>query len=268
MAIYTFQNCTDVQALHNSLSLCKGKPFLRGIKRIFFAPKSYFTAIPYKTAAHLKQIMENDAHDSPTTMHLARAAGYAYSQFTFAADKSWHELQVIDTVGNLQTETQGDKWGRTFHTTLSVRTPRTGYYAIVEGIRLTYDDIVFLVEKRNGDVLVLMDETNQANVTVNTATGEGTDGDFGTTVNIELDSILPPLLLFNAIGPDATAGSISADTGSVIILPALKTSTGSGGSSGNVTVDMDTSDGIYAGAPHASFDPENYGDKVEDEEKP
>lgn len=170
------KTCTNT-ALYESLKYCKGKPVLPGIRQKgYFVSKDDITAWPTLPAA------------AKTNMN--EIATYTGS-FTLAADKKWHVIDFTLNKGSISWETQGDIPARTFLNKATLNHPEIDEDAAAASRQMLYDDIVFVIPQRDGKYRVLGNEEFPTDTKPQGTTGEGTSGDVGTTLEIEVTDVCP-----------------------------------------------------------------------------
>lgn len=169
-------NCTNA-ALYESLSFCKGKPILPGIRsRLYFIPKRDIVAWP-----ELPEVASSN---------MAELATYK-GNFTIAAEKYWQYIDLIDNKGKIESESQGDYPARSFLNKTSVVHPETNEEATGFCRQANADDFVYLIQVRNGKFRVLGNEAFPTDTKPKQDSGEGVTGDFGTTIEVEVTDVCP-----------------------------------------------------------------------------
>ena len=189
-------NCTNA-ALYESLSFCKGKPILPGIRsRLYFIPKRDIVSWP-----ELPEV---------ATSNMAELATYK-GNFTLAAEKYWQFIDLIDNKGKIESESQGDYPARSFLNKTSVVHPETNEEATGFCRQANADDFVFLMQVRNGKFRVLGNEAFPTDTKPKQDSGEGVTGDFGTTIEVEVTDVCPaPFYVGEILTKE---GTIDAATG-------------------------------------------------------
>lgn len=189
-------NCTNA-ALYESLSFCKGKPILPGIRsRMYFIPKRDIVSWP-----ELPEV---------ATSNMAELATYK-GNFTLAAEKYWQYIDLIDNKGKIESESQGDYPARSFLNKTSVVHPETNEGATGFCRQANADDFVYLTQVRNGKFRVLGNEAFPTDTKPKQDSGEGVTGDFGTTIEVEVTDVCPaPFYVGEILTKE---GTIDAATG-------------------------------------------------------
>ena len=189
-------NCTNA-ALYESLEFCKGKVVLPGIRtRIYFISKRDIVKWP--------KLPETAAEN------MAKLATYDGS-FTLAGDKKWKFIDLVNNKGKIESESQGDHPARTFINKISIAHPETNEAASGFAREVNADDMVYLVQVRNGKFRVIGSEAFPTDSKPKQDTGEGVTGDFGTTVDVEATDVCPAPYYVGTIETDE--GTIDAATG-------------------------------------------------------
>lgn len=190
------KECTNA-ALYDSLPFCKGKTLLPGIRsRLYYTAKSdivTWPTLPDKATADMAELATYDG------------------DFTLAADKFWHYIDLVDNKGKIESESQGDKPARSFVNRTSVVHPETDEAATGFCRQANADDFVYLLQTRGGKFRVLGNEAFQTDTKPKQDSGEGVTGDFGTTIEIEVTDVCPaPFYVGKILTAD---GTINAATG-------------------------------------------------------
>lgn len=189
-------NCTNA-ALYESLSFCKGKPIMPGIRsRLYFIPKRDIVSWP-----ELPEV---------ATSNMAELATYK-GNFSIAAEKYWQYIDLIDNKGKIESESQGDYPARSFLNKTSVVHPETNEEATGFCRQANADDFVYLMQVRNGKFRVLGNEAFPTDTKPKQDSGEGVTGDFGTTIEVEVTDVCPaPFYVGEILTKE---GTIDAATG-------------------------------------------------------
>lgn len=189
-------NCTNA-ALYESLSFCKGKPILPGIRsRLYFIPKRDIVKWP-----ELPEV---------ATSNMSELATYK-GDFTLASETFWQYIDLIDNKGKIESESQGDYPARSFLNKTSVVHPETNEEATGFCRQANADDFVYLTQVRNGKFRVLGNEAFPTDTKPKQDSGEGVTGDFGTTIEVEVTDVCPaPFYVGEILTKE---GTIDASTG-------------------------------------------------------
>ena len=166
-------NCTSIQ---RSLSWCQGTPEYPGIKRrIYYLNKSDIVAWP---------TLPTDEHGRPTS------ATYE-GNFTLAADKTWHHIDVLPDKCQVTSEAQGELPSQTQLNKLTAVHPGVGEEASAASAYINNTDNVFLVEDMKGKFRVIGSERWSTKATVAQDLGQGATGTAATTINAEASDVVP-----------------------------------------------------------------------------
>lgn len=170
-------NCDSLD-LYKSLDFCEGQTVLPGIrKKVYFQKKSNIAEWP-----KLPALAEG--------ADMGALATYT-GNFTLAADKKWLSLKNMDSKSDVNCETQGEKPSVTHLNKASIFHPGTEEDAAGFCRQAAADDLVFLVQQRNGKFRVLGCEEFETTVKPATALGQGITGTAGTTLEIEAPDLCP-----------------------------------------------------------------------------
>ncbi len=171
-------NKCDSVDLYNSLEFCEGQTVLPGIrKKVLFQKKANIVAWPT-----LPKLVEGQ-----TMAGLATYTG----NFTLAADKKWLTIKNMDSKSDVNCETQGEKPSVTHLNKATIVHPGTEEEAAGFCRMAAADDLVFLVQQRNGKFRVLGSEEFETVVKPTTALGQGVTGTAGTTLEVEATDVCP-----------------------------------------------------------------------------
>lgn len=170
------KECTS-GAVWRNLPFCKGNRVLAGIRtRIYYIAK--------------RDIVSWPALPSETTGKMGLLAEYS-GNFHLAADKKWQYIDLVDNKGKIESESQGEYPARTFINKTSLTHPGTDYEATGFARQANADDFVYLIQQRLGKFRVIGCRQFPTDTKPKTDTGEGTQGDFGTTLDISCTDICP-----------------------------------------------------------------------------
>ena len=164
--------------LYESLDFCDGKTVLPGIRpKVFFQKKSNVVTWPKLP----------DLEGAKSMGALATYVG----NFVLAADKKWLTLKSLSTKSNVTSEVQGENPSRTTLNKCSLKHPGTEEDAAGFCRQATADDLVYLVQQRNGKFRVMGCEEFETDTKPAQALGEGITGEAGTTLEIEATDLCP-----------------------------------------------------------------------------
>lgn len=169
--------CSSID-LYESLDFCDGKTVLPGIRpKVFFQKKSNIVTWP-------------KLPDLEAAKSMAALATYE-GNFVLAADKKWLTLKSLSTKSNVTSEPQGEKPSRTTLNKCSLKHSGTEEDASGFCRQATADDLVYLVQQRNGKFRVIGCEEFETDTKPSQALGEGVTGEAGTTIEIEATDLCP-----------------------------------------------------------------------------
>lgn len=174
------KKCTSI-GVYESLAFCKGKTLLPGIRtKIYSIAKRDITAWPTLAAA------------DGSTLNLEKMATYDGS-FTLAADATWKYIEVLDNTGEITWETQGDKPCRTFLNKITLNHPKIDASAAAFQRQAIADDLVYLVQQRDGSWRVIGNEMFDTDTKPKGSSGkEATSaGDMGSQFEVEVTDVCP-----------------------------------------------------------------------------
>lgn len=190
----------NIPSLYSSLEHCVGKKVLPGIRQ-----RGYYIA-------------RRDIVKFPTLPPLAAEAtpqsiSTLTGSFTLAADKKWLPIDFIPNKGNLESEQQGQKPSVTYLNKITLTHASIEEEATAFARMAANDEFVFIIQVRNGKYRVLGGAEFPAEAKVKTATGEGTTGEGGLTIEVEATDECPaPFYVGDIVTAD---GTIKASTGEV-----------------------------------------------------
>ena len=196
------KNCPQA-ALYDSLRFCQGERVLPGIRqKVYCIPKRDVVAWP--------KLPDATAADADFTK-LATYTG----NFTLAADKKWLLLDLAQNKGQIEWETQGDRPARTFLNKFTLYSPLIDGSAAAFQMLAISDDLLFLVQQRDGKFRLLGNEMFETDVKPKGATGEGLTGEAGSQFEIEVTDIAPAPFYPGTISTKDD-GEISGEDGSTV----------------------------------------------------
>ena len=184
--------------LYKSLDFCKGKTILPGVR----------TRVYYISAFH---ILSWPTLPESATSNMAELATYE-GDFTLESDHYWQYIDLIDNKGKIESESQGDKPARTFLNKFSAAHPETNAEATGFCRQANMDNLVYLVQTRDGKFRMLGNEAFETDTKPKQDSGEGVSGEFGTTLDIQVTDVCPAPFYAGKIQLDATT-YIAASTG-------------------------------------------------------
>lgn len=187
-------------APYESLRFCQGTRVIPGIcDRVYYIAKRDIVKWPKLPAVN---------GESVQTAKLATYEG----DFTLASDKKWQRIDLTLNKGNVEWETQGEQPSCTFLNKLTASYPGTSAEAAAFCGLAVNDDIVYLVQQRDGQFRVLGNEMFNTVSKPKGYTGEGTSTNGGTDIEIEATDIYPAPFYPGKI-ETADDGDLSGATG-------------------------------------------------------
>lgn len=185
------------KALYSSLKFCPGKTITPGLRqRVYVIAKRDIVAWP-----ELPEF---------ATSEMAEIATYK-GNFTLASDKKWLAIDMVLNKGSITCESQGEHPSRTFLNKLTVSAPSIDESATALARLLNTDFVVFLVQQRNGKFRVVGNSSFETDVKPTINSGEGTTGESGMTLEIEVTDVCPAPFYAGEI--ETEDGKISGATG-------------------------------------------------------
>lgn len=198
------EKCTNI-GLYESLQYCKGETLLPGVRcKVFAIAKRDIVTWP--TLAKVGDAELTNALDLVTYK----------GNFTLVSDKKWIEIDVLDNTGEITWETQGDKPCRTILNKFTINHPRIDASAAAFQRQALADDMVYLVQQRDGHFRVLGNEMFETDTKPKGSSGkEATSaGDMGSQFEIEVTDVAPAPFYPGEI--ETVDGKISGADGSVV----------------------------------------------------
>ncbi len=170
------KDCTST-ALYESLKYCQGKPVLPGIRQKVYV-------IPKRDIVKWPKLPETAAAG------MGELATYVGS-FELAAEKSFLSLDLVLNKGMVEWETQGDKPWRTFLNKVTLHHAEVDEAATAYARQVLTDDMVYVVNQRDGKWRVLGNEMFETDTKPKGSTGEGASGESGTQFEVEVTDVCP-----------------------------------------------------------------------------
>ena len=194
-------DCTT-KGIYDSLNWCPGQQVLPGIRRrVFFIPKSWIVKWPTLPAIAPEATMDK----------LATYSG----DFALASSKKWLSIDLLTTKSNISSDSQGEVPSKTFLNKATLLYPGTDEAVTGFCRQANIDQLVFLVQQRDGKFRVLGSEAFDVITKVTQASGEGTTGQGGTTLAIEATDVCPAPFYPGKI--ETQEGDISGLDGSAVL---------------------------------------------------
>lgn len=189
------------KALYKSLQHCAGKTVLSGIRqRVYYIPKSDIVTWP---------VLPDTATDA-----MGKLATYE-GNFVLASDKKWQFIDLVLNKGQIESETQGEKPSRSFLNKATLTNPAASADAAGFARQAVAEDLVYLIQQRDGQFRVLGNEMFETDTKPGFSTGEGATGEAGTTIAIEVTDLCPAPFYPGEIVTEA--GKISGATGKPVV---------------------------------------------------
>lgn len=187
--------------LYQSLGFCQGMPVLPGIRRrAFYTRKDNILAWPALPALA----------DGASMDKIAVYDG----DFTLAADKTWKSMDLLTAKSDVSCEAQGEKPSVTVVNKATLLHSGTDEEATGFCRLALNDDLIFLVQQRNGKFRVVGNEMFETSVKPSQTTGQGDTGEAGTSLDVSVTDVCPaPFYTGKIVTED---GIISGADGSVL----------------------------------------------------
>lgn len=193
--------CTDEKTLYNDVRACQGNKSLPGLRRTIFLASirdiEAYPTIPDRNAAE---------------MSLKKIPVYE-GDFSLAQGKSFIRVDIINNDGQLQVEPQGTQGSRTFHVTATVNAPGTEEEVTGLISELLNDEVIVIVQQRNGKYRVAGSEAFPAMVNPQQNTGQSPTDTNQTTLEIVADDEYPAPFFVGKI--PVSDGELDCSTGKV-----------------------------------------------------
>lgn len=192
------QKCSN-SSLYDSLRFCDGTAVIPGIRRrVFFVSKSNIVSYPK---------LPNVDDEGVDMGKLATYEG----NFGLAADTKFKFIELDDTASNVEADSQGELYAKTFLNKATFKHPgkdeeATGFCRLANN-----SDLLFLYQERNGKFRVLGNDKFTTNVKPQQSSGAKETDASGTTLNIEVSDVCAAPFYVGIIPTDD--GDIDASTG-------------------------------------------------------
>lgn len=171
--------CSEEKTLYSDVRSCQGKKSLPGLRRTIFLA-SVRDILTYPTMP--------DRNGEGMT--LAKIPVYS-GNFALGQGKKFIRVDIINNDGQVQVEQQGTQGSRTFHVTATVNAPGTEEEVTGLISELLNDEIIALVQQRNGKFRVVGSEAFPATVNPQQSTGQSPTDANQTTLEIVADDEYP-----------------------------------------------------------------------------
>lgn len=188
----------NTKRLYESQEWCRGEVILPGIRtRLYFASKSDIVKWPTKSK------------EATSAKDLVTYVG----DFTLAADTKWKFIDVLTKKSPVTSEAQGDVPSVTTLNKATLVHPGFEEEATAFAKQANNDDLVFLIQQRNGKWRVLGSEAFETVTKVSQSIGGDVTDEAGTTLEIEATDVCPAPFYIGKI--ETEDGVIDAGTGEV-----------------------------------------------------
>lgn len=182
--------------LYGSLDWCQGEVIIPGIRqRVYYIPKRHIVKWPVL----------------PATGEKAADIVTYKGDFLLAADKKWLGLDVLSDKSPVTSETQGEIPSVTTLNKATFKHPGVKTAVTAFAKQANNDDLVYLIETKEGEFRVLGNRMFNTSTKVNTAIGGSATDDAGTTIEIEITDLCPAPFYVGNI--ETEAGDIDASNG-------------------------------------------------------
>lgn len=172
------KNCTAVN-IYDSLIHCKGETVLPGLR-----PQAW--AIP-KSMILIWPTLAKPSDEGATMESIATYKG----DFGLAADASWRTIDLLDTASNITSASQGDKPSKTFLNSSTIKYAGTNEAATGFARMANSDDLVYVVQQRDGKFRVIGNEMFETNTNPSQDSGMSVTDASGTTLEISVTDVCP-----------------------------------------------------------------------------
>lgn len=171
--------CSENKDLYNSLDWCEGQQVLPGIRRrVYYTPKRSIVKWP-------KLPSEVAANGNFSDLAVYK------DDFVLAAGLHWRHLDVVATESPVNCESQGEIPSVTSLNKATFKHPGTEEEATAFARRATSDDMVYLVQQKNGKFRVLGNEMYDTVTKVKQDLGAVVTDKVGTTLEVEVTDLCP-----------------------------------------------------------------------------
>ena len=196
------QDCTTAN-LYDSLRFCDGNVVIPGIRRrVYYIPKSNIVSYP---------ILPDVDADGVTMESLSVLQG----DIVLAADAKFKAIDIDDAASNVDSESQGEMFSRTFLNKATFKHPGKAEDATGFARLANNSDMLFLYQERSGKFRVLGNNMFTTNVKPSQNSGAKETDASGTTLAIEVSDKCPAPFYVGTIPTDD--GDIDAATGEFVV---------------------------------------------------
>lgn len=171
-------DCSAVN-IYDSLRFCKGKNTFPGIRpMVFFIPKSLIVKWP--------TLPDVDAEDA-TMESIACYDG----DFVLAADAVFKTMDILSTASNVTSASQGEGASKSFLNSSTLKYAGTDEAATGFSRMANVDDLVYVVQQRDGKFRVIGNELMETNTNPSQDSGMNVTDAAGTTLEISVSDVCP-----------------------------------------------------------------------------
>lgn len=184
--------------IYSSLRYCNGKPTLPGIKKAVY----FISADDIVKWPKLPSI-----EDAASMADIAVLVG----DFGLAADAKWKRMDVLTTASEISSDSQGDTPSKTFINKINLKHAGRNEEATGFCRMANCDNLVYLVEQRDGGFRVIGNDKFETNTKPSQASGAKETDTSGTTIAVEGSDVCPAPFYKGKI--ETEDGDIDASTG-------------------------------------------------------
>lgn len=189
--------------LYESLEFCKGQTVLPGIRQVV-----YF--IPFDQIVTFPTLPDTAADDAD----MGKIATYE-GNFVLAADAKFRKLDVLTTASNIKSDSQGEKPSKTFVNSSTLKHAGTGAKATGFCRMANSDNLIYVVQQRDGQFRVLGNEKFESNTNPSQDSGMNVTDASGTTLEVTVTDVCPaPFYVGKLLTED---GEIDCKTGKLVV---------------------------------------------------
>ena len=170
-------NSCENTSIYDSLAFCTGQTSLPGLRKVvFYTPKRNIVRWPTLPESAINNMEEIAVYQG---------------DFVMASDAVFKRIDMSLNKGVVDYEPQGEIPSRTFLNKGSFKHPFNNEKATAFARLANAEDFVFVTQQRDGKFRVLGNEMFETDTKVSGSTGEGTTGDVGTNINVEVTDVCP-----------------------------------------------------------------------------
>ena len=170
--------CTTID-LYSNIEDCLGAKVLPGARaHAYFIKKANIAAWP---------VLGDPEDEDATLESIATYDG----DFTLAAGKYWHKIDLRENVNGITSEPQGEIGSKSFSDTATLVHSGTSAEAAGMAAQMNNDDVVFAIPMRNGKIRILGNQAFRTQVGVSLDTGKAATDAASTSIEAKVDSEVP-----------------------------------------------------------------------------